>query len=114
MLLGQSIFQSVLTRLKEEQTQDEETLPEAADYRIRGLGAGFITPDGRPEAAKADAGSYFDYLSEWQATDAEPSPPQTDAPAETETIDRPPAPPVMPAHLERLTEQEIAVDQICT
>jgi hypothetical protein len=110
MLLGQSIFQSVLTRLKEEQSQDEETPDEAPDYRIRGLGAGYLTPDGRPEAAEAHAGSYFDYLSDWQATETEPAPQQDDDPADAETIEQPPEPPVIPAHLERLTEQEIAED----
>jgi hypothetical protein len=110
MLLGQSIFQSVLTRLKEEKSEQEETPDEGPDYRIRGLGAGFLTPDGRPEAAKADTGSYFDYLSDWHATEAEAPAPQSEEPAHAETADQPPEPPVMPAHLERLTEQEIAED----
>lgn len=110
MLLGQSIFQSVLTRLKEEQKDDEETSAEGPDYRIQGLGAGFITPDGRPEAAGADAGSYFDYLSDWQATESACATQQSCEQSEAEILEQSPHCPVMPAHLERLTEQEIADD----
>lgn len=110
MLLGQSIFQSVLTRLKEEETDGEETSPEATDYRIRGLGAGFITPDGRPEATGADAGTYFDYLADWPAAEKDTGRPDTEDATAAEIPERQPEPPVMPAHLERLTEQEIAED----
>lgn len=110
MLLGQSIFQSVLSRLKEEEKDDEETSPEAPEYRIRGLGAGFITPDGRPEATGADAGTYFDYLADWPATEQDVVTPDTEASTAAEIPQQSPEPPVMPAHLERLTEREIAED----
>lgn len=110
MLLGQSIFQSVLTRLKEEQKDDEETPPEGSDFRIQGLGAGFLTPDGRPEAAKADAGSYFDYLSDWPAEEPDAQRPQANASPEAVKVEQPPEKPVMPAYLERLSEEEIAED----
>jgi hypothetical protein len=116
MLLGQSVFQSVLTRLKEDQQDDDESEPPEADFRIRGLGAGFLTPDGRPSGAEADIGAYFDFLADWpgheqagirQTTDHQPSP---DAPEAS-----PPEPePVMPPHLERLSETEIAEDLAIT
>ncbi len=111
MLLGQSIFQSVLTRLKEEQNDDDEAAPpEGADFRIRGLGAGFLTPDGRPEAAKADTGSYFDYLSDWPETERDAGMPRTDALAEAKNTEQPPEEIEMPERLRRLTEEEIAED----
>ncbi len=109
MLLGQSIFQSVLTRLKEEQRDEEDTAPDTADFRIRGLGAGFLTPDGRPESAKADAGSYFDYLADWPASEPDRVTPSSVAATDEEAAP-PPEKPVMPAHLNRLTEAEIAED----
>ncbi len=110
MLLGQSIFQSVLTRLKEEQGQDEETPAEGADYRIRGLGAGFLTPDGRPEATEADVGSYFDYLADWPAMEKDADAHHTKNSADAAVPEPRDEAPVMPAHLERLTEEEIAQD----
>lgn len=105
MLLGQSIFQSVLTRLEDEQQDADEAAPEGADFRIRGLGAGFVTPEGKPAAAEADTGAYFDHLADWLAQQpaAEADSGEDDAQTANET-------PVMPPHLERLTEAEIAED----
>ncbi|AYD01901.1 hypothetical protein [Neorhizobium sp. NCHU2750] len=113
MLLGQSVFQSVLTRLKEDQKDEDETEPAKADFRIRGLGAGFVTPDGRPEAAEADIGAYFDFLADWPgaerstgtAGDDAATAPSTEQPVISEQTE-----PVMPAHLARLSEAEIAED----
>lgn len=104
MLLGQSIFQSVLTRLEDEQKDAEEAAPEGADFRIRGLGAGFVTPEGKPAAAEADTGAYFDHLADWLEQQ-----PKTEAVSEAvaQTSDEIP---VMPPHLARLTEAEIAED----
>lgn len=110
MLLGQSIFQSVLTRLKEEEKDDEEASPEGPDFRIRSLGAGFLTPDGRPAASEADAGSYLDYLYEWPASEPDAQTPQADTSPEAVKVEKPPEKPVTPAHLMRLTEDEIAED----
>ncbi|TNM62837.1 hypothetical protein [Aliirhizobium smilacinae] len=110
MLLGQSVFQSVLTRLKDEQKDDEETAPEDADFRIRGLGAGFLTPDGRPAGAEADTGAYFDYLSDWPGTNPDAGKSEADTSPDTEDAGKQPEAPVMPPHLERLTEAEIAED----
>lgn len=110
MLLGQSVFQSVLTRLKDEQEDDEETTPEEADYGIRGLGAGFLTPDGRPAGADADTGAYFDYLSDWPGATPEVERPEAGAPTDADKTEQLPQAPVMPPHLKRLTEAEIAQD----
>ncbi len=110
MLLGQSIFQSVLIRLKEERKDDEETAPEGSDFRIRGLGAGFITPDGRPEANGADAGTYFDYLADWPAAGPDEKTSRPAVSPDPGNAELPPEKPVMPPHLERLREEEIAED----
>jgi len=105
MLLGQSIFQSVLTRLEDEKQEAEEAVPKGADFRIRGLGAGFVTPEGKPAAAEVDTGAYFDHLADWleqqPATEAVPS--EAAAQTSDET-------PIMPPHLARLAEAEIAED----
>lgn len=119
MLLGQSVFQSVLTRLKEDQEENDEAEPAEADFRIRGLGAGFITPDGRPAGADADVGAYFDYLNDWPSDTrsgiAEPDVPQPETIAAAKMEEQPPPQePVMPAHLQRLTEAEIAEDLAIT
>jgi hypothetical protein len=104
MLLGQSIFQSVLTRLDDERQEADEAAPEDADFRIRGLGAGFVTPEGRPTATKGDTSAYFDHLADWLDQQPAADPPSTD-----DANDQTDAP-VMPAHLLRLTEAEIAQD----
>ena len=104
MLLGQSIFQSVLTRLDDERQQAEEAPPENADFRVRGFGAGFVTPEGRPAATEGDTSAYFDHLADWLDQNPDPEKHQID-----EAI-KPMATPVMPAHLLRLTEAEIAQD----
>lgn len=103
MLLGQSIFQSVMTRLEDEQKQAEKAAPEATDFRVRGLGAGFFTPEGRPTATEADTGAYFDGLAEWLAQQPETATPEPAASAPLE-------PPIMPPYLARLTDAEIAED----
>ncbi|MGF9563584.1 hypothetical protein [Neorhizobium sp. JUb45] len=103
MLLGQSIFQSVLNRLEDEKQETEEAGPDNADFRIRGLGAGFVTPEGRPAAAETDTDAYLDYLADWLEQPSEAAP-------ATDREEAPPQKPVMPPHLERLTEAEIAED----
>jgi hypothetical protein len=123
MLLGQSIFQSVLTRLKRERDDDQST-EAVAEFRVRGLGTGFVvsTTDEEPEKdAAGDASAYFADLadlSELQQeleaeaqrkvlgesslpvgdTESETGPPQPVEPEEEP----------VPVHLTRLTTQEIA------
>ena len=97
MLLGQSIFQSVLTRLDQENPGDEAE-DTGVEFRIRSLGMGFVAAtvetDVEP-ASRTDA-----YLA------FEPDPEI----AELEVEPEPEAPPPVPAHLMRLSEREIAED----
>ncbi|KKX30257.1 hypothetical protein [Rhizobium sp. LC145] len=98
MLFGQSVFQSVLTRLKEERAENENEENEPS-FRIKGLGTGFVaeTVEGQSAAAgKIDA--YLAFLPERQAA-ADPLP---------EPVAEEPTPP--PAHLLRLSPEEIAAD----
>jgi hypothetical protein len=108
MLFGQSVFQSVLTRLKEEETDEEDTAATGAVFRIRGLGAGFVAPtEEHAVASEANIEAYFAYLPDEPAerSDAEDIAP-TEAQADELPIEHAPA----PEHLLRLTEAEIAED----
>jgi len=95
MLLGQSLFQSVLNRLNDEDAVTEPEPP--VGHRISGLNLGFVSEaDSRVAlSAQAREQSYLDFG---------PEPP---APVVEE-------PPVMPAHLGRLTAAEIAEDLALT
>ena len=101
MLFGQSVFQSVLTRLKEEQTEDEEE-DVGASFRIKGLGLGFVAPTDEGPNAATGTEAYFAFLPELaeiattEFIEPEPEP------------DEPPSPPPIPLHLTRLTQEEIA------
>ncbi|MGI2031407.1 hypothetical protein ACRQ1B_03345 [Rhizobium panacihumi] len=106
MLLGQSIFQSVLNRLEDEQAETENASAEGTDFRIRGFGAGFVVAEGRPTAADADTSAYFDHLTEWLDEKPEAQPEASDAADGAHA----PAAPIMPDYLERLTEAEIIED----
>jgi hypothetical protein len=101
MLLGQSIFQSVLTRLDEERADD--VVDEAGEsFRIQGLGSGFVAaPDDGPVVTAGGADAYLAFLPEEPVADRQPI-----AMPQDET---PPAP-VAPPHLLRLSPQEIAED----
>ncbi|CAN7421303.1 hypothetical protein [Neorhizobium sp. LjRoot104] len=107
MLFGQSVFQSVLTRLRQEHDEGdaEET---GAGFRIQGLDMGFVAPtnDG-PAVAAMGTEAYFAFLPEVTEIELErqPSPPEPE--------ELPPAP-VIPAHLLRLTTEEIAAELAIT
>ncbi|MFB9947784.1 hypothetical protein ACFFP0_02940 [Rhizobium puerariae] len=104
MLFGQSVFQSVLTRLKEE-SGEEETEETGAAFRIQGLGLGFVAPtDERATAASADTEAYFAFLPELPEIVSELPAPEPEAPA---------SPPI-PPHLTRLTQEEIAEELAIT
>jgi hypothetical protein len=101
MLLGQSVFQSVLNRLKEE----DEGAPEDAapvSHRVAGFTTslafdvmeGVSAPSARPGQA------YIDNL------EAEAAP----APAEPPPAPEPEPDPVMPAHLARTAPHDIAAE----
>jgi hypothetical protein len=108
MLFGQSVFQSVLTRLREEETDEEEADATGADFRIRGLGAGFVARTEEPAvASEANIEAYFAYLP-----DEPPEQPEAEdaAPAEINADELPIEHAPVPEHLLRLTEAEIAED----
>jgi hypothetical protein len=101
MLLGQSIFQSVLTRLDEEHADD--SVDEARQsFRIQGLGSGFVAaPDDGPVVTAGGAEAYFAFLPEEPVAGGEPL---------RMAQDEPQPAPVAPPHLLRLSSQEIAED----
>jgi hypothetical protein len=105
MLFGQSIFQSVLERLKAEDEGDDEAEMPAA-YRLHGFSTGlaFDVMEGVSAASQRPGQAYFDNLE-----------PETAAGAADETIQpqpvaEPEPEPVMPEHLARVTPTEIAAE----
>ncbi len=102
MLFGQSIFQSVLTRLNREHEEDE---PEetGTEFRILGLGMGFVseTVDTSP-APGTGTEAYFAFMPDIVEL---PEPPAL----QRQETDRPSGS-VVPLHLMRLSPEEIAKD----
>lgn len=92
MLFGQSIFQSVLERLKAEDGGEAE---EPAARRVSGFttGLAFDVMEGVSAASQRVGEAYFDNLGPEQAIEA-PPPPE----------------PAMPAHLARIAPEEIAAE----
>ncbi|MFP3544897.1 hypothetical protein SB748_15610 [Rhizobium sp. SIMBA_035] len=111
MLFGQSVFQSVLERLKaEEGEDDDEAGDQPAAYRVRGFATGlaFDVMEGVSAAGTQKPGqAYFDNL-EFEA----PPPAQETLVAEPEPEPAPePEPePVMPEHLVRTAPADIAAE----
>ena len=99
MLFGQSVFQSVLTRLHEEEKQ-EEAGPASSPFRVAGLNTSFVaaTVDAPSTVGPAGASAYLDYL-------ADPG----ELPSSKEEDQLRAAEPV-PEHLLRLSAEEIAAD----
>ncbi|RUM07422.1 hypothetical protein [Rhizobium chutanense] len=100
MLFGQSVFQSVLERLKaEDETADEAEAP--AVHRVAGLGTGlaFDVMEGVSVASQRPGQAYFDNL-EHEAAAGPVEKPAPLAPPE----------PVMPDHLTRTAPQEVAAE----
>lgn len=94
MLFGQSVFQSVIERLKAEEEEAAAERDNAADeslaFRVAGLNSSFVpeTSFSHAPSAREASAAYLDFLPEL----------------------RPPEPekqPVMPAHLARLSPEEI-------
>ena len=100
MLFGQSVFQSVLERLKAEEEPDDEAEAPAA-HRVSGLATGlaFDVMQGVSAASQRIGQAYFDNLELDAAavTAAEPAPP-------------PEPEPVMPDHLTRTAPAEVAAE----
>lgn len=92
MLFGQSIFQSVLERLKEEEIGETE---EPATHRVSGFSTGlaFDVMEGVSAASQRVGEAYFDNLG-----------------PEPVVEDRPEPEPVMPDHLARTAPEEIAAE----
>ncbi len=102
MLVGQSLFQSVQTRLEEEDRREDGTSAAPA-FRLAGLGAGFVAStaeEDAPDAAQVPD-AYLELLSDMPppVPETRPEPPAPE-----------PEPPPVPAHLLRLSEGEIAED----
>ncbi|AHG46442.1 hypothetical protein RLEG12_25795 [Rhizobium leguminosarum bv. trifolii CB782] len=98
MLFGQSVFQSVLERLKaEDETAEEVEAP--AGHRVSGLGTGlaFDVLEGVSVASQRVGQAYFDNLEHEPAGVEQPAPAL-------------PPEPVMPDHLTRTTPQEVAAE----
>nr|CAD6601736.1 molecular chaperone DnaJ [Rhizobium sp. Khangiran2] len=102
MLLGQSLFQSVLTRLDEEGKQDEDGTDQPAFQA--GLKTAFVAATTEADTDSEATGhaardAYLDLLADIPEPEAEPR-----GEEETEQPDEEPTPP----HLLRLAESEIA------
>jgi hypothetical protein len=100
MLFGQSVFQSVLTRLDEE-AKEEDTSVGASGFRVTGLNSGFVsaTEDATGFGHVGVSEAYMGLLGD------APPPPQPEPP-----IDAPPEEPQIPEQLLRLSEADIAAD----
>ncbi|UIK04020.1 hypothetical protein [Neorhizobium galegae] len=97
MLFGQSVFQSVLTRLKQEHGEGEAE-EAGTGFRIKGLGMGFVAPqDDGPVVTATGTEAYFAFL-----------PDVAEIAIESVLAQEQPPAPVIPAHLLRLTTEEIA------
>ncbi|WP_064684465.1 hypothetical protein [Rhizobium bangladeshense] len=99
MLFGQSIFQSVLERLKAEGETAEDEAESPAAHRVSGLGTGlaFDVMQGVSAASQRVGEAYFDNLDLDTAGPEKPEP-------------GPDPEPVMPEHLTRTTPQEVAAE----
>ncbi|ULR45070.1 hypothetical protein [Rhizobium sp. K102] len=97
MLFGQSVFQSVLERLKAQDDTVEDDAEAPAAHRVASLGTGFAfdVMEGVSVASQRIGEAYFDNLEHEAA--AKPGPLL------------PPAP-VMPDHLTRTAPQEVAAE----
>ena len=101
MLFGQSVFQSVLTRLHEEEKQ-EEAGPASSPFRVAGLNTSFVaaTVDAPSTVGSAGASAYLDYLAD---------PGELPSSKEEDQL-RAAEPEPVPEHLLRLSAEEIAAD----
>lgn len=105
MLFGQSVFQSVLERLKaEDETAEDAEAP--AVHRVSGLGTGlafdvmaFDVMEAVSAASQRVGQAYFDNL------DLDPAAALAEQPGSA-----PPPEPVMPDHLARIAPEEIAAE----
>lgn len=101
MLFGQSVFQSVLERLKAQDESVEDDAEAPAGHRVAGLGTGFAFDviEGVSVASQRIGEAYFDNLEHEAAA----------GPVEKPGPLLPPEP-VMPDHLTRTAPQEVAAE----
>ncbi|SCB57042.1 hypothetical protein GA0061105_10229 [Rhizobium aethiopicum] len=99
MLFGQSVFQSVLERLKAEDATDNEAEAPIA-HRVSGLGTGFAfdVMQGVSAASQRAGQAYFDHLDPDAAVGTAAEPP----PSEPELV--------MPDHLTRTAPSDVAAE----
>jgi hypothetical protein len=97
MLFGQSVFQSVVERLKQEKEDESAEQPPPAGHRIAGFSSGFVA-DTHPEAPPPGNGNLDAYL----AFLPDPAPPPE---PESE-----PEPEPMPAYLEKTSLADVSVE----
>jgi hypothetical protein len=97
MLFGQSVFQSVVERLKQEKEEEGVEPPPPAGHRIAGFSSGFVL-DTHIEAPLPSNGNLDAYL----AFLAEPAPPPEPQPE--------PEPEAMPAHLEKTSLADVSAE----
>jgi hypothetical protein len=92
MLLGQSIFQSVVERLSLEEEEKATEPHVAVNYRVSGLSAGFVQNNGQVQQTTVDRAQdqYLDLMGNDEVL--------------------PQSPPIIPDHLGRLSPHEIATD----
>lgn len=106
MLFGQSVFQSVLTRLKEERGEEEAQDAEPG-FRIQGLGTSFVAPtDDGPAPVSASSEAYFAFLPELATIKAGPGVQEPEVQEQSA--------PQIPPHLLRLSLEEIAEELAIT
>ena len=122
MLFGQSLFQSVLTRLAEEGAEITQDEADAGSFRVAGLKTGFVgqpMPDEDAAAGMAEPDATrppdpYAAMDEAIGESATPWPPQSAVKQSLTPPDtaepQPEAAPAPPAYLDRLTLGEIAED----
>lgn len=106
MLFGQSVFQSVLERLKEEDDGDAEGAEASSSHRVSGLNTGlaFDVMEGVSASSQRVDQAYFDNLgAEAFAKPVEKAAPPPPKP-------QPEPEPVMPEHLSRTSPLEVATE----
>ncbi len=98
MLFGQSIFQSVLERLKEEEDATVES-EEPVSHRVSGFATGlaFDVMEGVSAASQRVGQAYLDNLGPEPVVEAPPAP-------------EPEPEPVMPDHLARIAPEDVAAE----
>lgn len=108
MLFGQSVFQSVLDRLKSEDEEAEEHQAHST-ARVHGFNTGlaFDVMEGVSASAARPGQAYFENL---EIEEPRPAPPPETA-AEPEPVPPEPEPePIIPERLTRILPQEIAAE----